>query len=80
MQMKQKILIFRCAFMHSIHTKKILLHSRSLYSVLELGKHLWRDGIRIAIIFDRKQSEEQKKKIITSADVRLSVQTQVKSK
>ena len=48
--------------------------------MLELGKHLWRDGIRIAIIFDRKQSEEQKKKIITSADVRLSVQTQVKSK
>ena len=38
------------------------------------------DGARIAIIFGRKQSKEQKKKVIASTDVRFSAQIQVKSK
>ena len=50
-----------------------------LYPVLELRKHLWGDGARIAIIFGRKQSKEQKK-VIASTDVRFSAQIQVKSK
>ena len=34
----------------------------------------------IAIIFDQKQSKEQKKKVIASTNVRFSAQIQVKSK